>query len=66
MSAIRALRQLTASSSRVLATRVATKTVLPPFRSVAVPSSRAFSVSARRFGEGASECLLLCLKLSSE
>ena len=61
MSAFRALRQLTASSSRILATRAATRSALPAFRSAAVPASRAFSVSARRFGEGASELLYLWL-----
>ncbi|KAK7676393.1 hypothetical protein QCA50_011475 [Cerrena zonata] len=65
MSAVRALRQLTASSSRILATRVATRTTLPAFRSIAVPASRAFSVSARRFGEGASD-IALTQKLSEE
>ena len=56
MSAFRALRQLTTSSSRVLATRTSlSRVVLPSFRSsIITPSTRAFSVSARRFGEGAS------------
>ncbi len=60
MSAVRALRQLTGSSSRVFATRAVTRAslsraVLPSFRSSFTPlSTRAFSVSARRFGEGAS------------
>lgn len=61
MSAIRALRQLTASSSRVLSTRAASLSrgaVLPAFRynTFVAPSTRAFSVSARRFGEGACKC----------
>lgn len=56
MSAIRAIRQLTASSSRVLAarsvSRVVPRATIPALRSAIVPA-RAFSVSARRFGEGA-------------
>ncbi len=64
MSAVRALRQLTASSSRVCAARNANRTftraaaaALPAFRAASVPAARGFSVSARRFGEGACESL---------
>ena len=58
MSALRALRQLTASSSRSLAARAATRSVARSALAarLAPVASRAFSVSARRFGEGASTC----------
>ncbi|THH00108.1 hypothetical protein EW026_g2362 [Hermanssonia centrifuga] len=72
MSAVRALRQLTASSSRVCAARNANRTftraaaaALPAFRAASVPAARGFSVSARRFGEGASD-VALAQKLSEE
>ncbi|VDC01558.1 unnamed protein product [Peniophora sp. CBMAI 1063] len=60
MSALRNLRQLAASSSRTLATRSltsATRAALPraAVRAAVVPASRAFSMSVRRFGEGASD-----------
>lgn len=57
MSALRALRQLTASSSRSLAGRTAARSVARATLAarVAPVASRAFSVSARRFGEGACE-----------
>ncbi|CAL1699055.1 unnamed protein product [Somion occarium] len=68
MSAIRAIRQLTASSSRVLAarsvSRVVPRATIPALRSAIVPA-RAFSVSARRFGEGASD-VALAQKLAEE
>ena len=58
MSALRALRQLTASSSRALAARSATRGVARAAVAarVAPIAFRAFSVSARRLGEGACEC----------
>jgi len=70
MSAIRALRQLTSSTTRTLAARNATRTftraaTLPAFRLAVLPSTRAFSVSARRFGEGASD-IALAQKLAEE
>ncbi|PCH34998.1 mitochondrial glyco protein [Wolfiporia cocos MD-104 SS10] len=56
MSAIRALRQISLSSTRALAARAAsrslTRSALPVFAARAAPASRAFSVSARAFGEG--------------
>ena len=59
MSAVRALRQVAGSSSRAFAARASTRSFtrveLPAFRSAVAPASRAFSVSARRLGEGASE-----------
>ncbi|KAI1783295.1 mitochondrial glycoprotein [Ganoderma leucocontextum] len=60
MSAIRALRQLTASSSRSLAGRTAARSVARATLAarIAPVASRAFSVSARRFGEGASDVAL--------
>ncbi|KAI0760592.1 mitochondrial glycoprotein [Fomes fomentarius] len=60
MSAFRALRQLTASSSRSLAARAATRSVARSTLAarVAPVASRAFSVSARRFGEGATDVAL--------
>ncbi|KAH9888045.1 mitochondrial glycoprotein [Cubamyces lactineus] len=63
MSAIRALRQLSLSSSRAFATRSATQSVARAALAarVAAPvssASRAFSVSARRLGEGASDVAL--------
>ncbi|EKM57654.1 uncharacterized protein PHACADRAFT_251414 [Phanerochaete carnosa HHB-10118-sp] len=70
MSAIRALRQVAGPSSRMLAARGSAHTfaraALPAFRtSVAAPASRAFSVSARRFGEGATD-VTLSQKLTEE
>ncbi|TBU25472.1 mitochondrial glyco protein [Dichomitus squalens] len=60
MSALRALRQLTASSSRSLAARSATRAVARATVAarVAPIASRAFSVSAKRLGEGASDVAL--------
>ncbi|PIL23172.1 transporter [Ganoderma sinense ZZ0214-1] len=60
MSALRALRQLTASSSRSFAARTAPRSVARAALAarVAPVASRAFSVSARRFGEGASDVAL--------
>ncbi|TFK81416.1 mitochondrial glyco protein [Polyporus arcularius HHB13444] len=61
MSALRALRQLTASSSRSLAARAAPRAVTRSAlaaRVAPVSASRAFSVSARRLGEGASDAAL--------
>ncbi|RPD54977.1 mitochondrial glyco protein [Lentinus tigrinus ALCF2SS1-7] len=60
MSALRALRQLTASSSRSLAARAATRSVArSALAARVVPvASRTFSVSARRLGEGASDAAL--------
>ena len=59
MSAIRALRQLSLSSSRAFATRSATRSVARAALAARVApvssASRAFSVSARRLGEGACE-----------
>lgn len=60
MSAIRTLRQLSLSSSRAFAVHGAARSVsraaLPVFAVRAGPAvSRSFSVSARRFGEGAGE-----------
>lgn len=60
MSAIRALRQLAGPSSRAFVARNSTRSfaraALPAARRVtAAPATRAFSVSARRFGEGACE-----------
>lgn len=57
MSAIRALRQvsgLSAFAART-ATRSFTRAALPAFRVTAVPATRAFSMTPRRFGEGACE-----------
>ncbi|KAG6900275.1 hypothetical protein C0993_000463 [Termitomyces sp. T159_Od127] len=69
MSALRALRQLTASSSRVVAARqlsTVSRKVIPSLTTrVVSPNARAFSVSARRFGEGATD-VALCQKLSEE
>ncbi|KAH9836103.1 mitochondrial glycoprotein [Rhodofomes roseus] len=70
MSAIRALRHVSLSSSRAFAVRGAARSVsraaLPVFAARAGPvSSRAFSVSARRFGEGASD-VALAQKLGEE
>ncbi|KAH7907540.1 mitochondrial glycoprotein [Hygrophoropsis aurantiaca] len=68
MSAIRALRQLTLSSSRAIA-RPARNA---PFRMsnvvasrVSLPATRAFSISARRFAEGSSD-VVLSQKLAEE
>lgn len=63
MSALRALRQLATCSSRTLGARTFTRAAaLPALRITAVPAAsvakRAFSVSARRFGEGASDVAL--------
>lgn len=62
MSAIRALRQISLSSSRAFAVHGAARSVsraaFPVFAARAGPAqaaSRSFSVSARRFGEGAGE-----------
>ncbi|KAI0078643.1 mitochondrial glycoprotein [Panus rudis PR-1116 ss-1] len=69
MSAIRALRQLTASSSRALAARqvgrAAPRTAALALRASAAVPARNFSVSARRFGEGASD-IALTQKLAEE
>ncbi|KAG6843987.1 hypothetical protein H0H87_010946 [Tephrocybe sp. NHM501043] len=71
MSTIRTLRQLTSASSRVLAVRqfsTASRRVLPALasRTVCAPSNaRAFSVSTRKLGEGASDIGLI-EKLSQE
>jgi len=69
MSAIRSLRQLAASSSRTFALRstpAAARLRLPTIASrVAVSATRAFSVSARSFGEGASD-VVLAQKLAEE
>ncbi|TFK38196.1 mitochondrial glyco protein [Crucibulum laeve] len=68
MSAIRALRQLTATSARTFAARQtigATRTLAARV-SVSTPTSaRAFSVSTRRFGEGNSD-VILSQKLAEE
>ncbi|KIP06473.1 hypothetical protein PHLGIDRAFT_106952 [Phlebiopsis gigantea 11061_1 CR5-6] len=68
MSAIRALRQAAGSSSRTLAARASTRSfaraALPAFRSTVAPATRAFSVSARRFGEAAD--VILAQKLAEE
>ncbi|KAI0641342.1 mitochondrial glycoprotein [Trametes meyenii] len=61
MSAIRALRQLSFTSSRALAARSATRTAARSMLAARVApavASRAFSVSARRLGEGASDVAL--------
>ncbi|KAI0761310.1 mitochondrial glycoprotein [Trametes elegans] len=61
MSAIRALRQLSLSSSRALASRTATRSVARSVLAARVApalASRTFSVSARRLGEGASDVAL--------
>ncbi|KAF8069064.1 mitochondrial glycoprotein [Lyophyllum atratum] len=71
MSAIRALRQLTASSSRVVAARQFSSVshrALPALvaRVSAVPgNSRAFTVSARKLGEGTTD-VALSAKLQEE
>ncbi|KAG5727430.1 hypothetical protein E4T56_gene11913 [Termitomyces sp. T112] len=71
MSALRALRQLTASSSRVVAVRqlsTVSHRFVPSLaaRIVSIPTNaRAFSVSARRFGEGAVD-ITLSQKLTEE
>ncbi|KAG6872487.1 hypothetical protein C0995_009349 [Termitomyces sp. Mi166 len=71
MSALRTFRQLTVSSGRVLAVRqlsTVSKRLVPSLatRVVSTPSNaRAFSVSARRFSEGAND-LALSQKLSEE
>ncbi|THH14248.1 hypothetical protein EW146_g6060 [Bondarzewia mesenterica] len=74
MSALRSIRQLTASTSRALAIRsplaTATRTRLPALAVAArvaapVPTVRAFSVSTRRFGEGSSD-VALSQKLGEE
>lgn len=64
VSAVRALRQLATCSSRTLGARTFTRAALPALRVTCVPAAnansvakRAFSVSARRFGEGACESL---------
>ncbi|KAI0754194.1 mitochondrial glycoprotein [Daedaleopsis nitida] len=60
MSALRALRQLSLVSSRSLAVRAASRTAARSALAarVAPIASRAFSVSARRFGEGTSDVAL--------
>ncbi|KAI0363674.1 mitochondrial glycoprotein [Pilatotrama ljubarskyi] len=61
MSAIRALRQLSLPSSRTLASRTAARNVARSAlaaRVAPVAASRAFSVSARRLGEGTSDVAL--------
>ncbi|KAG6834558.1 hypothetical protein H0H93_008944 [Arthromyces matolae] len=67
MSAIRVLRQLTASSSRVMAVRqlstVSHRTI--PSLVSAPANARNFSVSARRLGEGSNDVALV-QKLSEE
>ncbi|ETW77814.1 hypothetical protein HETIRDRAFT_67203 [Heterobasidion irregulare TC 32-1] len=74
MSALRSLRQLTASSSRTLSTRsllsTSARSRLPAFAlsrtaAVAQPAVRAFSMSMRRLGEGSSD-LALSQKLAEE
>ncbi|KAF7797345.1 hypothetical protein EIP86_008540 [Pleurotus ostreatoroseus] len=67
MSATRALRQLAVTSSRTFAPRTLARVALPAFRAAAVPAPvvRAFSVSARRLGEGASD-VALSQKLAEE
>ncbi|KAI0090296.1 mitochondrial glycoprotein [Irpex rosettiformis] len=70
MSAIRALRQVAGPSCRALATRsfvTSTRVALPAFRVAATlpTATRAFSVSARRFGEGAAD-VALSQKLAEE
>ncbi|KZT69088.1 mitochondrial glyco protein [Daedalea quercina L-15889] len=70
MSAIRTLRHISLSSSRAFvvrgAARSASRFALPIFAARASPvASRAFSVSARRFGEGASD-VALSQKLGEE
>ncbi|OJT13704.1 Mitochondrial acidic protein mam33 [Trametes pubescens] len=61
MSAIRALRQLALPSSRVLASRAAAGTAARSILAARIApaiASRAFSVSARRLGEGTSDVAL--------
>ncbi|KAL7277135.1 hypothetical protein ACG7TL_008980 [Trametes sanguinea] len=60
MSAIRALRQLSLPSSRAIASRAATRSVARTALAarIAPVASRAFSVSARRMGEGATDVAL--------
>lgn len=59
MSAIRALRQLTASSSRVFAARQLPAVARPLVARVSAgAAARAFSVSARRFGEGTGQSVI--------
>ncbi|RDB27863.1 Mitochondrial acidic protein mam33 [Hypsizygus marmoreus] len=70
MSALRTLRQLTSASSRVLATRQISMAAVSrgALRRVVVSvptASRAFSVSARRFGEGTTD-IALSQKLQEE
>jgi len=70
MSAIRSLRQLTDSSSRTLAARAVSRSnAFSPLALRSAISSahatRAFSVSARRFGEGTSD-ISLAQKLAEE
>ena len=64
-SAIRALRHISLSSSRAFAVHGAARSVsraaFPVFAARAGPAaSRSFSVSARRFGEGACESFSAC------
>ncbi|KAI8974846.1 mitochondrial glycoprotein [Trametes punicea] len=69
MSAIRALRQLSLPFSRTLVSRAVTRSVVArsalAARAAPVSASRAFSVSARRMGEGASD-VALAQKLEEE
>lgn len=69
MSAIRALRQVAGPSSRMLAARGAARSVaraaLPALRTPLVAPARAFSVSPRRLGEGATD-VSLAQKLAEE
>jgi complement component 1 Q subcomponent-binding protein len=70
MSAIRSLRQLSLSTSRIVAARssCATSTArrLPALAArVSAPATRAFSVSARSFAEGSSD-VVLSQKLAEE
>jgi len=63
--AVRALRQLTTSSSRTWAARSAVTSSANAWRCQQKTVARAFSVSARRFGEGASD-ISLVQKLAEE
>jgi len=66
MSAIRALRQLTASSvTRFGARSFVTSSALRSLRPMAISSTRAFSISARKFGEGVTD-VALTQKLGEE
>ncbi|TCD65642.1 Mitochondrial acidic protein mam33 [Steccherinum ochraceum] len=65
MSAIRALRQLTASSGRSWASRSVAASASRAWRPATATAVRTFSVSARRFGEGATD-VSLAQKLAEE